>query len=140
MGKVTGKNFYLAFIHAGGTANFASLYREFEDGLEMETADVSSGGDTMRTYAATLQKIEPSLSGVWDDAMAAALKSAVIPGTSGTLIWGIGGSATGKPKAGITCFVTSSPTKATYDKEVEFEVSWANTGSDWVHNPATAVF
>lgn len=140
MAKVTGANFYLAFIHPGGTANFASLYREFEDGLELEVADVSSGADRMRTYAATLQKIEPSLSGVWDDAMAAALKSAIVPGTSGTLVWGFGGSATGKPRAGIAAIVTQSSTKTTYDKETEFEVSWSNTGSDWVHNPASSVF
>ncbi len=137
MTVLTGLDFYAEF---DGVA-LKSDYRTFEDGIELETVDGSSGGSTVRKEVATLFKVAPKLKIVVDnDATGLAIQAVLVEGHSGTLVWGRKGNTAGLPKWGISATVKKSTISNTYDKEKELEVEFYNTADDFVYDGRTATF
>lgn len=134
MTVLTGQEFYLEF----DGVEIKSLYREFEDGMEQESAEATAGNDAVRNYVPTIMKIEPKGKFVLNEGSAALAKLKL--GTSGTLIWGPQGNSAGEPKWGVACRIKSVPVKRKYDGEVELDVSWEPTSGTLAFDGRTATF
>ena len=137
MGVLTGETFYLEFAGVICTSD----YREFDPGIDYDTAEGTAGGDPLRRHVHTKLKVEPTLRLITDDdATGQAIAAVLKEGTQGNLIWGSFGNAAGKRKAGILAEVKKANVADTYDEEKEWDVEFINIGSDWVFNPSTATF
>lgn len=134
MTVLTGKDFYLEFNGVAVTG----IYRKFDDGMEQESAEATSGTDAVRNYVSTLIKIEPKATVVLNDASSALAQLKM--GTTGTLIWGPQGNGAGKPKWGVAARVKAAPVSRTYDAEVEIEVTWEVTSGTLTYDGRTDVF
>ncbi len=135
MATLTGTDFYIEFDGVVITGP----YRSFTPGVTDETAEGSAARSTLRNYVKTLTKAEPKgkfIVNSSDTTILAKLQR----GVAGTLTWGERGNGAGMPKAGISAIVTKAESTGEYDKEKEIEVEWANTGDDWVYDPASATF
>lgn len=137
MAVLTGDNFYLEFDGVG----LFSDYREFDPGIEYDTAEGTSGGSTLRRHVVTKLKVEPTLTMVLDDDATGDSIAAVLQvGHIGNLVWGDYGNAPGMPRAGIRAQVVKANRPSTYDEEREIEVTFINLDDDWVYDPAVSVF
>lgn len=145
MARYTGQDTYVQFIHSGGTTVITTL-RSLEDGLEEEYADATSQGDRLRVNTPLdLATCEPVLTYVETNdtvggVAGTAIKAALIYQNTGTLVWGPMGTVTGLPKYGIACRIAMNTPTMEYESEIERQVTFKNTGSDWVHDPASATW
>lgn len=137
MTVLTGLGYYLEF---DGVV-IDNDYRSFDPGFEIETVEATAGGSTARSYVPTLIKVEPSGTFIVDNnANGIAIRAVLKEGNSGNLIWGPEGNAAGKPKWGITANISKSQVAATYDAELELEVTWYNEADDLLFDGRSATF
>lgn len=137
MAILTGDTFYLEF---NGVV-FKGDYREFDPGIDYDTAEGTAGGDEIRRHTRTKLKVEPTGTFVVDDdAYGVAMKAVLKVGQQGNLIWGSLGNSAGSPKAGILAEVKKANLADTYDEEKEWDVEWINVSGSWVFDPNTATF
>lgn len=124
MAEYTGTNLYLTF---GGTVLSAD-YREFEPTEEVKMVDGSAGSDSATFMYATLTKGKAKLKLV-DQAAGTVAWAALATKTSGTLIWGEEGTASGKPKHTVVAIVSDRKKKLQYDDITEIEVNFEFQGA-----------
>lgn len=137
MTVLTGDNFYLEF---DGVAIFSD-YREFDPGMDYDTAEGTSGGSRLRKHVTTKLKVEPKLKAIFDDDATGDSIAAVLEvGHVGNLVWGDYGNTAGMPRAGIRAMVKKANRPSTYDKEREYDVEFINLDDDWVYDPANSTF
>ena len=138
MTRYTGPQLYVSFK---GIAITATPWRQFNPGFEEEVADSSGGGDALRVYIKTIDKLEPSLTYVFDDNAAGTAAEAVLKvGNEGTLLWGPYGTATGRPKWGVVARVTQWNQSHTYDDVIETEVKFSVISGSYVFYGGTALW
>lgn len=137
MTVLTGDTFYLEFDGVVLTSD----YREFDPGVDYDTAEGTAGGDTLRKHMTTKLKVEPTATIVVDsDATGLLIAGVLEEGHTGNLIWGPKGNGTGMPKAGIVAKVKKVNIPSTYDAEREYDVEWINTDGAWLFDPTSATF
>lgn len=129
MSHYTGKNFYSTFD--GGV--IGTDYRSVSVDRSVDTAEVTAGADTDKSYIPTLRDATGSITLVDNGVDSAAIYQALYEGAQGTLSWGPEGTATGKPKYTAVVIITSVSTPIEYNAEVIREYSWQKTGA-WVDN------
>lgn len=138
MARYTGPQLHLAFK---GITISAIPWRTFEPGFEEEVADSSGGGDALRVYIKTLDKMEPTFTYVYDDNAAGTAAEAVLKvGNEGTLIWGPYGTATGRPKWGVVARVTQWNQTHQYDDVIETEVKFSVISGTYAFYGGTATW
>lgn len=137
----TGKDVYVSWTPSGGSAIVVSTgkYVSFNPGIELETVDVTGGGDNVRVSEDTILKIEPEATlRVRTDNQT--LRDALKEGTSGELEWGMEGNTAGRPKWAVTAKVVRANIEGEFDGELDLEVKWAVTSGDLVSDGRTAVY
>ena len=143
MAGKTGAGLYVHWVDASGTVILASgtseHFRTFNPNIEKEMAEVTAGAASIRNYKATLATAEPEMTIIMRDE-GTAITDRLKLGVQGSLVWGIEGTAAGRPKAGITAEITVSNSEATYDAELEITIQWMPITGAWLFNPATAVW
>ena len=117
MADMTGSALYVSFKGTAITADF----REWEDSGEMGLADATAGADTFKTYLTTQLDGTAKFTGLYQGGTASTdIYNLLAEGASGTLIIGVEGTASGKPKKTInTAIVKSRSRKVPYDDVVE---------------------
>lgn len=122
MPKISGKNLYVSF---GGT-NLSDTIRNFEDALEQESADATAGADDYRNFVATVKTISVTGEVVMKDwsGGGSALRTLLAIGAEGTLLWGVEGTSTGKPKKGFYARVKSASEAIPFDDVVTLSIEW----------------
>jgi hypothetical protein len=137
----TGQDVWVQWTPDGESAIVITTqkYVSFSPGNEMDSVEVSGGGDAVRVYEETLMTIEPSLT-VRLRSDNADLRDALKQGQLGVLEWGMEGNAAGRPHWGITCKVFKSTIDAEYDGELDLEVEFKPTSGTLVYDGRTAVF
>lgn len=123
MAEFTGKNLSVTF---GGTA-LAGNFRTFSTTEEAGLVDASAGNDTARTYLKTLEDGTATLEVLAQDD-STAVWAAVRQGTSGSLVWGEEGTATGQPRHTVTALVSSRKKDSPYDDLVVITVEFQFSG------------
>ena len=84
----------------------------------------SAGSDAFKTYLTTLKDGTRSAT-IVVQASDTSTKGTLVPGTGGTLEWGLEGTASGKVKAQCTAaFVTSYNESMSYNDLVVVDVTW----------------
>lgn len=140
MAEYSGKNLYIKFTYAtskngtaAGTVTLSGNQRTMSVNRSLDTADVSAGADTHKSYIQTLEDTTISLTMLDDGTAAATIRAAIAPGNWGTLEFGPEGTTTGKPKYTLPVHVTSFSTEYPYDGEVEYDISFQGDGA-WTGN------
>lgn len=134
MPPITDANLYLSF----SDVDISGIYRSFDPGFEEENVDTSAGGSTMRTMAPTLEKVNPTLTAIYNVGHSGITK--LVVGATGTLTWAPEGTAAGKPKWSINARVAKANASFQYDGEVELDVDFVNTGTAWADDGRSATF
>ena len=120
MAAMTGKNLYIKF---GGTV-FNTDYRTFSAPRSIDKVDASAGADTYKTYLTTLKDGQIGISAILQ-AADATTRGTLVPGTGGSLEYGLEGTATGKQKVTYTSvFVESAPVSASYNDLIVVDITW----------------
>lgn len=105
-------------------------YRSLEVTENVEAKDATAGSDAARFYKPGKKDASISLSLVDRGGTAGtALWAALVPGTNGTLTWGEEGTATGKPKHTVVCFVQQRKKSEPYDDIVEITIDFQPTAA-----------
>jgi hypothetical protein len=97
MTKYSGKDCYIAWIHAGGTAVLSDDFRDISEKPSVKLSDASAGDDEDETFVATIKGGLISYSGLLSAGGTVVINS-LVEGAVGTIIIGPEGTATGKPK------------------------------------------
>lgn len=138
MAKISGKNLYVSWA---GT-EYSAYIRNFDVSEATETADATAGADSYRNYVETVKTIDVSFEVVMDEyaSNGSAMRSAFENGTEGTLIWGVEGSATGKPKKGFYGRIVDASESIPFDDVNTFSVSIGMAGTALAFNGITDKF
>lgn len=137
--RLTGKNLYVGWIDATGTATISGDQTSFDTGLEMETVDASAGADNWRVFLATMQNGSFKMESYFKGTNGTAVQARIEQGDTGTLLWGPEGTAAGKPKWGIPALVTKSDYTFPFDNLIKVTTEWQQQG-DLAYNGNTIVF
>lgn len=130
MTAFSGTSLYLAWVYSGGTITLQGDYRSFNYAPAQTFIDATAGADSFREF----------LSGVgepgdcsWSSVMqqsGTALITALARATSGTLLVGVEGTSTNKPKIIIPAISKGPNFNAKYNDIVEFSCSWQQTAAE----------
>jgi hypothetical protein len=124
--EFTGKNLALTF---GGTT-LTGNHRTFTGTEEVGLVDASAGSDAARTYLPTLTDGKGTLEVLGDDSAGGPTWwAAVVPGATGSLVWGEKGSTAGFPKHTVNAVVSSRKKDAPYDDLVVYTVEFQYSGT-----------
>lgn len=130
MARYSGKDLVIIWTPDGGSAvNLEGDFRTLTVSQEVDTIDASAGNDTFRTYLAGLKDGTVSLEVLDNDANAASFRSALAPGTTGTLEWRPQGTGTGKVTFSAPALVSSFETEYPYSEMVNISVEFQLTGA-----------
>ena len=136
MARLSGKNLVVTF--AGVT--ISGTQRTFEFEHEEEQIDASAGADTYRTFIPSMRVINPKMEAIMEDkASGSAVQNVLDIGQEGTLVWSPEGTASGKPRWGITARVSKAAQTMPFDDVHGISVEWVNTSQALVYDGSTAV-
>lgn len=124
MAEYTGKDLFLSF---GGTV-LSSDFRTFEPEETIKKVDATAGSDANATYLYTVKDGKATCQLVAQTG-GSTLWTQLIPGTSGTLIWGEEGTATGKQKHSVLANVDRRAKSEPYDGIVVINVDFQFNGA-----------
>lgn len=137
MPKISGKNLYVAF----GSTVLSSTQRSFDVTEVLEQADSTAGADDYRNFVNTVKSIEATMEIVMSDGTAgSALRTAIYPGAQGTLVWGVEGSATGRPRKGFYATVVDASESIPFDDVVVMKAKFTMAGTALAYNGVTDKF
>lgn len=122
--RVRGDNLYISFDGVEVDAD----YQTFEVGNTADTIDSSAGSQASKTYIVGLKDGTASLTYAYTGSAGTAVTVKFKVGTSGTLLWGPEGTATGKPKGGVVALVTGHSRPHQYDGLVTRTVNFQFSG------------
>ena len=119
--------------------NISSTSRSFSTTHNMETADATAGADSYRNFVTTVKTLEATseILGLTFSTGGSAQTAALVPGTSGTLLWSPEGTATGKPKWGATMLLTEAGNDYPFDGVVVTKAKWVMAGTALIYNGYT---
>lgn len=138
MAKLTGKNLYVTF----GTTVLSAAQKSFEVTETMEQADVTAGADDYRNFLATVKTIEATMEMVMrehSDGGSAILASLYL-GDQRDLVWGVEGTATGKPRDGFRAMLVERTKTMKFDDAYVLKLKWVNYGTAILYNGVTATW
>lgn len=125
MGKYTGKDMVVKF----GTWSVAGYGRNLEVSQSADEVDVTAYGSSAHEYIAGMLDRSATLE-VLDDATAAGLRNAMVPGSSSSLTWFPIGTGSGDPKFSVgTAVVTEANLQYPYDDAVLMNVTFRLSGA-----------
>ncbi len=135
MAAFSGSSLYMAWVYSGGTTTLHGSFRQFSYQPSLNLIDATAGSDSFRQYIGGIgEGGEVSWTSVMQ-AAGTALITALTRGNVGTLLVGVEGTATGKPKLTIPAISRGPQYSVAYDDVVEFSCSWqqsaAETAATW---------
>ena len=120
MAGLTGKGLYIKF---GGTV-LNTDYRTFGHSRGIDKVDGSAGADTFKTYLTTLKDGSITCA-IIAQASDTSTRGTLVPGTGGSLEYGLEGTASGKQKAIYTAvFVENANVSASYNDLIVVDITW----------------
>lgn len=122
MAKTTARALYLSWAGTAIDDNF----RTFEVAEAQNRADATAGQDNYTSGVNTTKTLTASLTILQESGSAGSVLSAAVGtiGRSGTLLWGVEGSATGSPKGGFVGTLITKDRTNPYDDVVEWTLEW----------------
>lgn len=138
MAKISGQNLIVQWIYSGGTVTLDTI-RNFESSAEQESADATAGSDAYRNYVKTVKSRGASGEVIMKDYAngGSALRAAMAEGNSGTLLWGVEGTATGSPKHGFSGFISNSTEASPFDDVDVLNIEWMMNAGTMLYNGVT---
>lgn len=128
MAEFTGQNLVVQWIYSGGTVTLSGDYRKVDLPFAKDLSESTAGSDAGRTDVATLWNFTVAYSGVMQ-AGGTATEDALVSGTSGSLIVGPEGTASGKRKYTIPCMSLGANFNIQYDQVVEMACNFKSQGA-----------
>lgn len=128
--------------HASGSALFVSFkgvtmsgdQTTFDWSSSIKTIDTTAGADAADSHITGTYTGEASFERFYENSSAGStLERELYEGNSGTLLWGVEGTASGKPKHGIVATITGVDRAAPYDDALKYNVTWTFNGA-WLFN------
>ena len=129
----------IAYVEFGGL-EISVDFRSFNPNIDEVAVDATAGDDALESSHKIREVIEPTMTIlIQDDATGQAIKAALKHGNTGNLVWGPEGNTTGKEKWGIEARVVVNREVA-HDAEQILDITFKNTGRDWLYDGRTATF
>lgn len=124
--RAVGKDLYVSFAGQSIIAD----YREFTVEETVDTVDKTAGSETDKSYIPTLKDATATLTYAYAGSVGTAISNLFKVSTQGTLLWGVEGTATGKPKGGwANGIVTAHSKPTTYNDLVVRTVTFQKSGT-----------
>ena len=124
MAGTTGSALYLLW---DGT-ELDTDYRSFSESEEIGMVDQSAGADTARTYLTELKDGTASAT-IVIQAADTTTWGTLVPGTEGTLEWGVEGTASTKPRSYVNAIVKCREKSMEYADLVVGDIEWQFSGA-----------
>lgn len=138
--RYVGKDLRIQWIHSGGTATISGDWTSFDVTRDSEEVDLTAADDTGTYMKYTRQVNGASMTSHFiGTAGSAVIGSATVRGTSGTLLYGPGGTATNDPKGGFPAYIKSANVSQSYDGNVELSIEFSPQGAE-LFNPMIDVW
>jgi len=121
-----GPDGYAAFVHAGGTISLYAQVRNVKISKSINLLDRTAGSDGTMKRLAGIKDWNISIDGLHNDTespMGTADTYALVPGLSGTIIIGMRGTVTGKPKFSGPCIIENFDDDFPYDDVAKWTFS-----------------
>ena len=128
MAEFTGSALIVQWIYSGGTVDLSADFRTVDWQPTTDMADSTAGSDTTRTRLATIKDATAAYTGVGQTG-GTIIAAALAPGTSGTLIIGPEGTATGKRKITFPALSQGVQYSFPYSDVVTLSNSWLANGA-----------
>jgi hypothetical protein len=131
MAEFYGAGASIQWIYSGGTATLSGNYRQLSYKPSIALLDITAGNDATNLYLAAQKDGSADLSGLEDTGGTIGNVSgtlALVEGTSGTLVIGPEGTATGKPKKTIPAICMGIQENVQYKAPTEFSVTFQQNG------------
>lgn len=137
--RITGSNVVGRWIHSGGTAVITGDANKLNVTRQQNVVNATAYGDGAEVNKPTYKVFGATLEGYFIGTAGSATLGSVALGGEGTLVYGVAGTATGKPKGSFPAIVTKADIDAPYDNMVTFKFEFKGQGNE-IDNPFTAVF
>ena len=125
MNRYTGKNLYLKWVTAAGTATLETYYRAFTPVSSVTKVAQSAGADTAESYLHRLTDSSATLELLAKEGADGTAEWALLEvGMDGTLTWGESGTTSGKPKHVVAAFVERRERPVKYEDLVKTSVTF----------------
>lgn len=128
MPEFSGSALVVQWIHPSGTVALTADSRSLSIEPTVKLYTATAGSDADEVYLSGIKDAKISWSGVAQTS-GTALEDALVEGTSGTLIVGPEGTASGKRKYTIPAFSMGLQVNIPYDNVVELSCDWQKTGA-----------
>lgn len=132
--RYSGKNLYVRFITASGTANLSGDFRKLTVNRKQQTWDATAAADGAVVNKATVKEFDASLESLYIGTAGTAAFNIASLGAEGTLEYFPEGTATGKPKGSFPAIVTEQPFSTGYNEGTMVTISWKGQGAE-IKNP-----
>lgn len=128
MAEFTGQNMVIQWLSGGGTTTLSGDYRRMNLPFAKDLSESTAGSDAGRTDVATVWNYTCEYTGVMQTG-GTAVEDVLLPGTSGTLIVGPEGTASGKRKYTIPAMALGANFQFQYDQVVEMTCQFKSQGA-----------
>lgn len=127
--EFVGSALYATWVHSGGTVTLNTDFRNFNYSPSIDFVDSTAGADTARQRINSFKDGQVTASILMLDNFGTANLSPFVEGTSGSVIWGPAGSATGKMKFTVPARVASAVQSVPYADVVTWDITWQQDGA-----------
>lgn len=126
--EYAGSACYVSWLWSGGTVSLYTDARNFSYTPSIDFIDATAGADTARKRLASFKDGQASLSALaqYDGT---AFVAACAEGVSGTLTWGLAGTASNRPKSYMVAISQGVTQTAPYSDVATYDVSWQQNGA-----------
>lgn len=130
MTAFSGSSLYLAWVWSGGTTTLHGDFRQFSYEPTLSLIESTAGSDSFREFIGGIGEGGDIKFSAVMQAGGTALITATARQNIGTLLVGVEGTATNKPKITIPCISKGPAFNVPYDDTVEFSVGFQHNAAE----------
>lgn len=127
--EYAGSALYAQWIYSGGTVQINTEFRNWNYNDQGDTIDATAGGDVYRRNLKSYDNNQVTTSFLLQSTGGTVARDAFKRFTSGTLIWGEAGTATGMVKTTMPAYVESANRSVPYNDVVSMDVTFVQNGA-----------
>jgi hypothetical protein len=126
--EYAGSACYVSWVWSAGTISLYTDARNFTYTPSIDFIDATAGADTARRRINSFKDGQATLSAL-AQSDGTAFVAACAEGVSGTLTWGLAGTASNKPKSSAPFISMGVTQTAPYSDVVTYDVTWQQNGA-----------
>jgi hypothetical protein len=126
--RLTGKDLVIIFQTGGNEYILSGDQNSLDVTQDSNQADMTAGNDEYTYAKVTTKRRSANLATKYTGTNGTATWGMLQEGAEGTLLWGVGGTTTGKPKGGFPATLTAKNPNMPFDNAIVSTASFAGQG------------